>query len=72
MVNGTKIKKLMKERGITNKEMAETAGLSEAMMCYIIQGFREPNVSAFARIAKKLNVTVDELLCANNQDGQDS
>lgn len=62
MINGTKIKKLMNERGITNKEMAQSAGLSEAMMCYIIQGFREPNVSAFARIAQKLNVTVDELL----------
>lgn len=62
MVNGAKIKTLMNERGISNREMAQTAGLSEAMMTYVTQELREPNVTALARIAKKLDCTVDELI----------
>ena len=62
MVNGAKIEKLMNERGISNKEMAQTAGLSESMMTYVRQELREPNVTALARIAEKLNCTVDELI----------
>ena len=64
MVNGAKIKALMNERGISNKEMAQTAGVSESMMTYIVQELREPNVRALARIADKLDCTVDELLCS--------
>lgn len=62
MVNGAKIKKLMNERRISNREMAQTAGLSESMMTYVTQELREPNVTALARIAKKLGCTVDELI----------
>lgn len=62
MVNGERIKELMKEQGILNKDMAEVVGVTEAMISYIIRGLREPNVSTMARIAKRLGVTVDELL----------
>lgn len=62
MVNGAEIKRLMKEKGISNRDMAKTAGLSEAMMTYVIQGLREPNVAALVRIAKKLDCTVDALI----------
>ena len=62
MVNGERIKALMKEQGILNKDMAEVVGVTEAMISYIIRGLREPNVSTMARIAKRLGVTVDELL----------
>ena len=65
MVNAQKIKELMQEKGIANKEMAETVGVSEAMMTYITRGLREPNVRTLALIAHKLDVTVDELLTFN-------
>lgn len=62
MVNGEKIKELMKEKGISGKELADKVGVSAAMISYIIKGFREPNVAALARIAQTLDCTVDELL----------
>ncbi len=62
MVNGRRIKDLMKEKGIQGKEMARTVGVSEAMMSFIIQGLREPNVATLARIARALDVPVDELI----------
>lgn len=65
MVNAQKIKELMQEKGIANKEMAEAVGVSEAMMTYITRGLREPNVRTLALIAHKLDVTVDELLTFN-------
>lgn len=65
MVNAQKIKELMQEKGIANKEMAETVGVSEAMMTYITRGLREPNVRTLALVAHKLDVTVDELLTFN-------
>lgn len=62
MVNGNKIKRIMEEKGILNKELAADAGISEAMMTYIIKGLREPTVAVLSRIAKKLDCTVDSLL----------
>ena len=62
MVNAQKIRELMQEKGIQNKEMAEAVGVSEPMMSYIASGLREPNVRTLALVAHKLDVTVDELL----------
>lgn len=62
MVNGEKIRALMKERGIQAKEMAMQVGISEAMMSYIIRGLRETNVAVLVRIARILDVSVDDLI----------
>lgn len=62
MVNGKKIKNLMKEKGLTEKELAQTIGVSQAMMSYVIGGLREPNVATLVRIARVLDVPVDELI----------
>ena len=62
MVNGKKIQELMTQKNILGKEMAQLIGVSEAMMSYIIRGLREPNVATLVRIAKELDVTVDELV----------
>ena len=62
MVNGERIKELMKEQRITNKELAEEVGVTEAMISYIIRGLRDTTVGTMVRIAKRLGVKVDELL----------
>lgn len=62
MINIEKIKELMKEKAITNRDMACTVGISEAMMSYILQGLRVPTVSVFIGIAKRLSVKLDELV----------
>ena len=62
MVNGKKIKDLMVEKGIKGKEMARMVGISEPMMSYILSGLRVPNVVILSRIARALEVPVDDLI----------
>lgn len=62
MINGERIKELMKEQGITNKELAEAVGVTEAMISYIIRGLRDTTVGTMVRIANRLGVAVDELV----------
>lgn len=62
MINTEKIRELIAERNVTSRELASFAGVSEAMMSYIVQGKREPNVKTLQLMACKLDVTVDELL----------
>ena len=62
MINGERIKELMKEKGITNKELAEAIGVTEAMVSYIIRGLRDTTVGTMVRIANRLGVKVDELI----------
>lgn len=63
MVNGERIRELMKGKGIEGKDMADKVGVSAAMISYILKGLREPNVAVLSRIAKELGCTVDELIC---------
>ena len=62
MINGTRIKELLEEKGMKQKDLAEAIGVTEAMMTYIIKGLRDTEVTKAARMAKVLGVTVDELL----------
>lgn len=62
MINGEKIKELMKKRDVTGVELAATVGISEPMVCYIIKGLREPSVTVLVRIADALGCSVDELI----------
>lgn len=62
MIDNEKIARLMKEKGIQRQEMADEIGVSGAMMTYIIQGKRKPDVESLVRIAQKLGCAVDELI----------
>jgi transcriptional regulator with XRE-family HTH domain len=62
MVNGRKIGKMLKEKGIDQKTMAARVGIGATMMSYIVTGFKQPSVEVLARIAKELECTVDELI----------
>ena len=63
MINGTKVKKLLEEKGMEEKELAAAVGVSAAMITYIIKGLRDTTVTNAVRIAKELGCTVDELVC---------
>lgn len=65
MIAHEKIKELMKEKGISSIQLATAVGVSQAMMSYILNGLREPNVATLARMAKMLECTVDDLLVAS-------
>lgn len=62
MVNGRKIGKMLKEKGIDQKTMAARVGIGATMMSYIVTGLKQPSVEVLARIAKELDCTVDELI----------
>lgn len=57
-----KIKKAMDEKRITQAELAEAAGISQAFMSYILNGYKMPSVPVLKRIADKLGVTMDDLI----------
>ena len=62
MVNCEKIKKLLDEKDIEQKQIAEQVGVSVAMMSFIVNGLKEPSLTVLTRIAKALDVPVAELI----------
>lgn len=62
MINGERIRELMKERGILGKTLASRVGVSEPMISFIFDGLREPSVGVLVRIATELGCTLDELV----------
>jgi transcriptional regulator with XRE-family HTH domain len=62
MFDNAKLKELMESRSVTQKELADVAGVSEAGMSYFVRGVKQPSLAVAKRIADKLGVTVDELL----------
>lgn len=59
---GTRIQRVLDERGISRKEFAAMTGLTEAAVSRYITGQREPRAITLAVIANALGVTTDELL----------
>jgi len=68
MVDSSRIRQLMESKGIKNKELASSAGISEAMMTYIAKGMREPTATCLGRIAHTLGVTVDSLIIIHERE----
>lgn len=58
---GERIKEAMESRGVTQAELAEAVGVTQAFMSYVIHGIKKPSVDVLGRIAKRLDVTMDSL-----------
>ena len=59
-ING-KIKSLMVAAGLNQKQLAEKAQITEASMSKYLSGDRTPRFDVVVKLAKALNVPVDEL-----------
>lgn len=57
-----KIKEALQVRGITHAELAQQVGVSDAMISYIVKGYKEPSVKLLKRIADYLGMKVDDLI----------
>lgn len=57
-----KIKKLLDEKCITQVELAQAVGVSQAFISGIVKGYKLPSVPLLKRIADYLQVTVDEII----------
>lgn len=62
MLNGERIRALMQSKALTGRELANRVGVSDAMMSYILQGQRDPNVQILVRMSAELECTLDELV----------
>ena len=63
MINTNLIKKLLKEKNITIYRLAKITSIDETGLRNIINGkIKDPHISTIAKIAKALNVKVDDLL----------
>lgn len=57
-----KIKNERVRRGLSQAEMAEKVGVSQAMYSYYENGWRKPSLEVAKRIADALEISLDELV----------
>ncbi len=67
-----RIKRTMKERGLTQKEFAEKCHLTEAAISKYLSGYRTPHLEILVVLAQSLNVTTDYLLGVENKSKEES
>jgi transcriptional regulator with XRE-family HTH domain len=59
---GKQIQRLRTSRGLTQEQLAVTAGLSRTFLARLELGQHDPSLSTLVRVAKALRVSVTELL----------
>lgn len=59
---GTRLRQLIEDKGMTQKELANKVGCTEAAISHYIKGDRIPRASVLAKIAIALNTTSDYLM----------
>ena len=57
-----RIREIIDEKGIKAKWLAEKAGISGSALTHYLKNRRQPDATVLARIAKALDLTVDDLL----------
>ena len=66
-----RLARLRKDKGLTQKELAEMVGLNQAQIHLYEKGAAEPSMSALKRLALALAVTTDELVFEDDERGPD-
>lgn len=66
-----RLARLRKDKGLTQKELAEIVGLNQAQVHRYEKGAAEPSMSALKRLALALGVTTDELVFEDDERGPD-
>ena len=59
---GHNIRRIRKARGITQERLAEEAGISQAMLCQVEKGLKNPSLLVSAEITKILGYLIEEFL----------
>lgn len=58
----TRLSEILRERGMSQKQLAAVTGLTEASISRLVSGERAGRVDTLFRIAKALNVRIDDLV----------
>lgn len=61
-VTGTPLKEIRESQGFSQRSLAEKAGVPRSVIQYTEAGQRVPHGTTLHKLARALNVTVDELL----------
>ena len=59
---GQKLKELRKEKGLSQKALAEQLGCNQSMICFWERGINEPTENAIRKTALFFEVSADYLL----------
>lgn len=59
---GVKLKELRKEKGLSQQDVAEKLGCTQAMICFWEKGVHEPTESMIRKTARLFDVSADYLL----------
>ena len=62
IVYSKRMKLMIENLGITQKDFSEMTGITEAAICRYLQGKRIPNAGTLIAIARATNVSIDWLL----------
>ncbi len=65
---GEKIRLLISQNGISQKELAKNAGITESAISHYISGNRVPKGAILLKIAKTLGTTTDFLLAMSETE----
>lgn len=63
-----RLAQIRKERGLTQREVAQAIGFRTSAVGNYETGIREPNASTLKKLAAVLKCTVDELLADDDDD----
>ena len=61
MINTELIKNILKKKKMSQKDLSEKAGITEAAICRILQNQRNPQGHTLAKLSKALDVSMDVL-----------
>lgn len=61
-INYKLLKRLRKEKGLTQEELADKVDIGRSYICKIEKGILEPSISTLGKIAKVLGTDIKELL----------
>lgn len=59
---GDNIKRLLEAKGISQRQLAREAGISQPLLCQIERGTKKPSLPVGVAIAKALGTTAEQLL----------
>lgn len=67
-----RVKSILEEKKITQKQLAQLSGIAEASICRYLRGDSEPRLDIIARIAKALDVSEAYLIGETNEKKADN
>ena len=65
----TKIKKILIQKGVSVRELSKAVGVSEQSLHYFIKGKHDIASKTLYRIAKYLNIPMEELIEEEEKNG---